>query len=66
LSFKLPIIACRLDTFNSRLAVTSTNFSTDPSDSQVLLALLAVVVVLAAALSSSSDLERIRLMVEKT
>jgi hypothetical protein len=28
--------------------------------------LLAVVVVLAAALSSSSDLERIRLMVEKT
>jgi len=64
LSLRLPIIACRLDTFSSRFAVTSTNFSTEPSDSQRLLALFSV--VFAAALSSSSDLERIRLMVEKT
>jgi len=58
-------MADRLETFSSRLAVMSTNFSTEPSESQMLLELLTVVLA-AAALSSSSDLDKILLMVENT
>jgi len=35
-------MADRLETFSSRLAVMSTNFSTEPSESQMLLELLTV------------------------